>query len=143
MGSCIKIYTWLCILLKILQNNLDISCRVIKDFRVVFNTLWNLLLKIKATFEGLLFQWQWMTVIDNLSYQSNFLIYQPPVSCCLWFLKFILILLGWAILWCVFWSWVGGGNALSSYPFSSLLCPLPKIYRLAWDCPFNNDVCLG
>lgn len=51
---------------------------------------------------------------DNLSYQSNFLIYQPQVSCCLWLLKFILILLGWAILWCVFWSWVGGGNALSS-----------------------------
>lgn len=54
---------------------------------------------------------------DNLSYQFNFLIYQPQVSCCLWLLKFILILLGWAILWCVFWSWAGGGNALSSYSF--------------------------
>lgn len=137
MGSCIKIYAWLCILLNlILQNNLNISCRVIKDFRVIFNSLWNLLLKIKATFEGLLFQWQ-----RNISYQSSFLIYQPQVSCCLWLLKFILILLGWAILWCVLE--LGGWWECSLFlptHFLSLPCPLPEVYNLAWNCPFSCNV---
>lgn len=142
MGSCIKIYAWLCILLNlILQNNLNISCRVIKDFRVIFNSLWNLLLKIKATFEGLLFQWQ-----RNISYQSSFLIYQPQVSCCLWLLKFILILLGWAILWCVFWSWVGGGNVLSSslpisYPYLALSLKFTTWHGIAHSVAMSGVMC--
>lgn len=34
-----KLHKDLCLTLHSIKNNLNISCRVIKDFRVIFNTL--------------------------------------------------------------------------------------------------------
>lgn len=120
-----KLHKDLCLTLPLLsllslQNNLNILCRVIKDFRVIC-VLWNLLLK--ATFEGLLFWWQWMTMIILL---TNLVFWLSTSSLLLYVVvKIHSHLLGSAALWYVFLELGGWWECPFFLPYSVLILTLP------------------